>query len=369
MRIDRTQISGTQLLFTVSCYLKASSLLTAFLAGVALQDSWIVVLFAIALCVPLLWLYRCLMVMFPDRNLIQILEDVYGKIAGRIIGILYACFFFNLASLNLMDLGNFSKLTILEETPVIVLVVLCVLVSAWAVVYGLRVVVRYSMMFSVIVVLILLLTVLLVFNQIKPQNFLPMFDLPLKKYIQATHIVVTIPFGEIVSFLMITPNVKLSRRKLTKYFFGGFALGAFSMLLVIVRDVGVLGNTLPLFTLPELVTLRMVNLGPALSRMEILFAIILIMLLFFKITFLYYVSVIAFAQLLGVRAYRRLVLAAGALIVAYGLTLYPSPVEHAASAQSIEPVLWTLLEILLPLLTLIVAKLRKLPKATVKEEA
>lgn len=369
MRIDTAQISGTQLLFTVSCFLKASSLLTAFLVGVTLQDSWIVILFSILLCVPLILLYRALMLRFPDRNLIQILEDVYGPVAGKIIGILYAWFFITLTSLNLMDLGNFAKLTIMEETPAVVLVVLCVLVSAWAVSYGLRVVVRYSLLFAVTVLTILIVSVLLVMNQIDPQNFLPMFDLPVKKYIQGTHIVTTIPFGEIVVFLMITPNVRLSRRDLTKCLFWGFALGAFSMMLVILRDIGVLGNTLPLFTLPEFVTLRLVNLGPAFSRMEILFAIILIMLLFFKITFLYYVSVIAVAQLLRVKAYRRLVLAAGALFIAYGFTLYPNPVEHAASAREITPTVWTLFEILLPLLTLIVAKLRKLPKVPAKKEA
>lgn len=368
MRIDKGQISGVQFLFTIICFLKASSLLTAFIAGVALQDSWIVVLFGIALCLPLMWLYRSLMVGFPDRNLIQILEDVYGKIAGRIIGVLYTWFFFNLTALNLMDIGNFSKLTLMEETPIIVLLVLCMAVSAWAVRYGIRSVVRYSQLFAVIAYIILIVSVLLVLNQVDPQNFLPMFDLPLKKYIQGTHIAVTIPFGEMVAFLMITPNVKLPRRDRTKYLFWGFALGGLTYLIVMLRDVAVLGNTIQLFTLPTLMTLRLVNLGPSLSRMEILFAIILIMLLFFKITFLYYVSVITVAQLLRVRAYRHLVLAAGALIIAYGLTLYSNPVEHAASAQRIEPVVWTLFEILIPLLTWIVAKLRKLPQVPAEKE-
>jgi spore germination protein KB len=130
-----------------------------------------------------------------------------------------------------------------------------------------------------------------------------------------------------------------------------------------LRDIAVLGNTLHLFTLPALVTLRLVNLGMALSRMEILFAVALIMLMFFKITFLYYAAVIAVAQLFNLGAYRHIVLAASALIIAYGLTLYPCPVEHAASAREIVPIIWTLFEILLPLLTFVIAKLRKLPKA------
>ena len=369
MRIDKGQITGPQFMFTVICYVKASSLLTAFVAGVALQDSWLVVLFSIALCLPLMWLFRTLMVMFPDRNLIQILEEVYGPVAGRILGVLYLWFFFTLTALNLMDLGNLTKLMILPETPNVVLTVMCLLVAAWAVSYGIKVVVRYSVLFAFISYAILAVSVLLALSEVDPQNFLPMFDQPVIKYIQGTHIMTTIPFGETVAFLMITPNVKLSPGDRTKYLFLGFLLGGLTTLVVMLRDVAVLGNTIQLFTLPTLVTLRLINLGAALSRIEILLAITLIMLLFFKITFLYYVSVITIAQLTKIKAYRHLVLAVGALVVAYGPTLYANAVEHTDSARSIEPILWTLFEILLPLLTLVLAKLRKLPKAPLEKEA
>jgi len=167
----------------------------------------------------------------------------------------------------------------------------------------------------------------------------------------------------LVVFLMIHPCVKLSRSDATKYLFLGFWLGGITILIILLLNIGVLGNMLDMFTLPTLVTLRLVNLGIALSRMEVLFAIILIMLLFFKITILYYISVLAVAQLFNIKAYQHLVLAAGALMIAYGLTLYPSLVEHAASAQEIVPFLWTPFEILLPMLTFMIAKIRKLPKA------
>lgn len=369
MRIDKAQITGIRFMLTVACFLNASSLLTSFIAGVALQDSWIVVLFGMVVCLPLMWLYRTLMVTFPDQNLIQILEEVYGPVAGKIIGAAYVWFFLTLTSLNLMDLGDLTKLTIMEQTPNLVLIVLCLALSAWAVRYGIRVVVRYSLLFLVVAYVILIISVVLVLNLVDLQNLLPMFDLPALTYVQSTHIVVTIPFGELVAFLMITPNVKLPRRDVTKGLFLGFALGGLTLFTIMVRDVTVLGNTLPLFTLPSLVTLRLANLGVALSRIEILFAIVLIMLLFFKITFLYYVLVIAVAQLLKVKAYRHLVLAVGALVIAYGPTLYSNPIEHAASAQEIVPTVWTLFEILLPLLTFVIAKIRKLPKASREERA
>lgn len=362
MRIDKGQISGNQFMFSVACFVQASALLTSFLTAVTLQDSWIIVLAGIALCLPLIWLYRCLMVTFPNRNLMQILSDVYGPVAGKIIGVGYIWFFFTLASVNLMDLGDLSKLTIMEETPAIVLALMCILVCAIAVRNGVKLVTRYSTLFVYITTLILIFSVLLVVNQFNFDNFLPMFQLPVSKYIQGTHIIATIPFGEIVVFLMIIPNTKMSRRETAKYLYWGFAIGAITLLTIILWDIAVLGNTIELFTLPSLVTLRLVNLGTTLSRMEILFVVVLIMMLFFKITFLYYVTILAMAQLFNIKSFRYLVLSMGALMIAYGLTLYANPVEHAASAQKIIPFLWTPFEILIPLLTFIIAKSRKLPK-------
>jgi len=347
-------------MFAVACFLQSSALLTSFLAGVTAQDSWLAVLSGAVLCLPLIWLYRTLMVMFPGQNLIQILAEVYGPVAGKMIGTAYAWFFFTLTALNLMDLGDFVKITVMAETPLVVLILMCVAVSAWAVRYGIRVVTQYGALFVVVEFAIAAVSVVLTINQIDLENFLPMFDQPIYRYVQGIHIIATIPFGELVAFLMITPNLRLSSHDITKYLFWGVGLGGLTLLIVLMRDIAVLGNTLSMFTLPGLITLRLVSMGAALSRMEILFAVGLIMLLFFKITFLYYVSVITVAQLLEVKTYRFLVLAVGALVITYGFTLYPSPVEHAASAREIVPIVWTLFEILVPFLTFIIARSRKL---------
>lgn len=358
MRLDKGQVSGVRFMFTVTFFLQSSALLTSFLAGVTKQDSYFPVLFGIALCMPLIWLYRTIMVLFPDENFIQILKRVWGPVAGTIIGAAYVWFFITLTGLNLTDLGNFVKITVMTETPHTVLTVMCMLTAVWAVRYGIRVVTRYSALFTFVEFFIVAVTIILVVNQIKFENLLPVFDLPPIKYIQATHIIATIPFGELVVFLMIIPNVKLSNRDATKYWFLGVGMGMLTLLVVLLRDIAILGNTLHLFALPGLVTLRLVNMGEALSRMEILFAVALVMLLFFKVTFLCYISVIAIAQLTNIKYYRHLVLSVGALVIAYGLILHLDPVDHTASAQETVPFIWTLFEILIPLLTLLLAKVR-----------
>jgi spore germination protein KB len=349
-------------MFSVACFIQASSLLTTFFSNITLRESWLAVVIGAVLFLPPLWLYRTLMVMFPDRTLLQVLEDVFGAVAGKILGAVYVWLAFTVTSLNLIDIGNFTKLTIMPQTPNVVLVLVCALVCAFGIWHGIKLVTRYSLFFVVIAFLILGASIVLVLDQVNLQNFVPVFDLPVLKYVQSAHIVAAVPFGELVLVLMITPNVQLSRHDTTKYLFWGFAMGAITILLVMLRDIAVLGNTLELFTLPGLITLRLVNMGTALSRMEILFEIVLIVQLFFKTMLLYYISVVALAQLLKVKSYRRLILIAGVFIIVYGFTLYPGPVEHVKSVQETVPFSFAILEFVVPFIVYVVAKCRKLPK-------
>ncbi|MEL7621966.1 MAG: endospore germination permease [Clostridiales bacterium] len=361
MRIDKSRISGLQFMFAMTCFIQASTLLSTFVASVTFQDSWLAALSGSLVCLPLIWLYRSLMVMFPHQNLLEIFDEVYGPVLGKVVSAGYCWFFITLGSINLTDLGDFVKLTIMEETPNVVLLIMCILVAAMALRGGISLVVRYSDFFVTVAFSVLVISIILLLNQIKLENFLPVFDQPIEKYIQGTHIIAAIPYGELVIFLMIHPNAKMSRRDSGRYLLWAFFLGGLTMLFIVLRDVSVLGNTLDMFTMPSLVTLRLVNLGMALSRVEILFVIVLIILLFFKIMVLYYVSVMTVAHLLKIKKYRHLILAVGAFMITYGLTLYPCPIRHAASAQETTPFIWSPFEILIPVLTFIVAKIRKLP--------
>lgn len=369
MVIDKSKITGTRFMFSVAFYLQSSALLTAFLAGVTMHESWIPVIFGTVISIPMIYMFRTFMVMFPDKNFLQILEEVYGKVIGKILGAGMLWFYLHLASLNVMDLGNFIQITFLPETPSLFTTGCCLFLCVWAVRHGFGVVGRYSTLFTFVEFLIVAISIVFLINQIKLVNFLPLFSLETIKYVQATHIITVIPIGEIMVFLMVMPCVKsLTPRETTKYWFLGATMGIFVLLAVLLRDIGILGNTLHFFNLPGLVSMRLVNMGDALSRMEIIFAVGIMMLLFFKIAVLVYVTTIALAQLFGTLQYKNLALVTAALVLFYSPTLYPNGIEHTQTARSYEPFSHSIFEIIIPLLTLIVAKIRKLPSSRKKEE-
>jgi spore germination protein KB len=368
MKLETEKITSFQFMFTVACFLQSSALLSAFFAPITQQDSWLVVLFGMMCATPILLVYCALIKSFPGQNLIQITLAALGKPAGTLVSLIFIWFFLTLSALNLRDFGQFVRQIILVETPSIAVVAVCITLVAYTVLKGVKVVTRYAPMFALLSIMLTIIAVLLTLNLMDFNNFLPMMAQEPIKYIQGTNIVVSIPFGELVVMLMIAPNVVQGKKKKSVYLFGGFLVGSGTILSVSVRDIAVLGRVGSLFSLPSFETLRLARVLD-LNRMEILFAIVLIVLLFFKICCLFYVSVLAIAQLFNLKSYHPLVLMLGALIVGYSFFVFPTSTVHSAYSRETAPILWLLFEFLLPLLVLIIGRARGLHKPQESERA
>ncbi len=193
MKIEKGKISGLHLMFSVSCFLQASTLLTSFFVSISKRDSWIAVLIACVAFLPVLWVYLRLMESHPGKNLFEINDAVFGRIAGRIISAIYTSFFLTLTSLNLRDMGDFVNQTIMSRTPYVVLIGICMVMSAWDVHSGgLRQITKFGFAFTVTSLFIVIFTTVQTAGQMDLNNFLPMFDMPLETYAHSANIILTI---------------------------------------------------------------------------------------------------------------------------------------------------------------------------------
>lgn len=362
MILDKKKITGTQFMFSVACFIQSSSLLTSFFTSITKQDSWIAVILGSIASLPILLIYAYMMKIFPNKNLIEINDMVFGPVIGKIFSIIYVWFFMTLSAINTKDLAEFVQKTILEDTPSIVVVGLLFILCAWAIRNGIEIVTRYSLLFTFIAMVIVILTVFFTVEHMEMDNFLPILQQPKMTYVQATHIITTIPFGEIVVFLMIHPNLDIEPKKRMKYLLYGFLIGGLTLLIVVLRDIAVLSKTIEIFLLPSFETLRLISVYSTLSRVESLFAVTLIILMFFKISILYYVSVMGVAYIFKMKSYKPLVLSIGVIIIIYSYNVYPSIIAHMESGSKTAPFGWYVIESILPLITVITAKIRKLPK-------
>lgn len=357
--LDNEKIAARDFAFSVTCIIQSSVLLTSFFIYMTRQDSYLVILFGALAVIPLILIYCFIMKYYPDKNLFQVLEAVFGRGIGKIFSLFYLYFFFQLTTLNLHDLGTFVNSSLMPNTPLIVIVLIIVCVAAYAVNGGIIVATKYAAALTVVVLLVFILAILLTLEIIDISHFAPTFEYPFSKYLQSTQAVTTIPFGEVVIFLMVTPNIKIKPKKIKKFFFTGFFIGAFTLFIVVASSISLLGESIYLYTIPPFEMFTLINITSALSRMEILAAIVMLILLFFKISVLYYVLVIAVGYFFNLSEYKFLTHAIGLICVVYSMFIYDSMVNHMFLARNVTIFIWPVFELVFPLAIVIGTLIKK----------
>ena len=334
-------------MLSVTCFIQGSLLLSVFLMSVTKQDTWIAVLVGYAIFAGILAFYCWIMKQFPGKTIIEIFQQTLGKIGGNICGLLVVYYMVNVASLNTRDVANFVVGFIMPETPYWAVIAFFLPVCAYAVHSGVETIVRLSAPFMLIAVAITAFHFVFNISEMDFSYFLPMLTLPPVKYVESVHTIVAIIFGEIFVFTMIAPSVS-DPSKIPRAMQLGLLVGTAMLLVIVTRDVAVLGRSAEVLAMPAYEAVRLINIGNIFTRTEIFFAIMLLIVQFFKITVLYYASTLALAQIFRLKTYRPIIYALGLLIGVYAPFSFDSIMENVMWGASTAAVFSTFFMILLP---------------------
>lgn len=349
--MEKEKISCSQMFFTIVCYIQSFSLLTAFTFGIVGRDSWISITLGGIVAMLLLLLQLSVMKKYPGKSLFEINELAFGKWIGRIFSVLYLFYFFCLCFLNLRDMKDFVNFSVLPNTSSLIILVLFMMICGWAVIKGLRVVVRYGAVFVIITLIAFILTTIFVWDRIDYHNLLPLLSVTPEKLLKSTNLDAVIPFGTII-FQMIVPQLE-DKKHMSSCVLKGFLCGSLFLLAVVIRDTMVLGDLAQILIFPSFSTLQLAGFTEIFQGTDVVYATVLITLEFFKISFLYYITIAGVAELLKLKSYKLSTLIIGVGIIICSYMVYSSVIEHIKSAQTITPTLWLLFEFVLPLLTLL----------------
>lgn len=365
MNLEKGKISTLELSFLMLGVMLGALQVTGSAAVLAKQDTGLTILAAFfeGLMMVLIWLR--LMGKFPDKNLVQINEIVFGPFLGKLITISYLWFFFHITSANLILISNFISI-ILPETPLIVFTIVFTIVCASAVRNGLEIIARCSVVLIPITIMVIIVSFFLLLNRADFSNFLPLFQTPPQEFFKTTHIVSTVTYGEVVVFLMLIPFITKGKGDkvlaVRKALILSFGLATFSFLVVIIRNISVLGSTISILYRPSFQAVRLINIAEFLSRMEILIVLNELTMSFLKISLMYYVVVLGLAQLFKMKSYLPLVLPTGGLLINISILLFDFSLEYNNFATEVFPYYSLPFEVFIPLLTIVITKLRGLPK-------
>ncbi len=347
-----------QITFASSTMIIGTSILTKQLYTYMKHEAWIAVVLGFVACLFVFMIYSSLAKRLPGLSLMEISKAVFGRVIGTTVSALYIFYFFTIACLNVNIMGSFVKGFVLPNSPSVLIMFLFVFVCAWAARKGPLNLMKYSILLTMTSAVILLLITLLLIPKMDVKNLEPMLSLPAVNYAIGTHSIAMIPFCDPFFLMMFLPYVG-NTSGFGKALVNGLIIGVLFLIVIVIRDASVLGQGLASFNLPSLISIRMIAVGDILTRIDIVYIGIVLMLTFYKVSLLLYATVSGIKRVLKLDSENILVNIIGALLILYAMTVFRSSSEHAQwLVNGAAHLLHTLIVFVLPLLTLVVASVR-----------
>lgn len=352
--------------YAAAAFIIASSLQTRFLYQYTKNETWIPVIIGFVLSFIIISIYGRLARNHPGLSLIHINDAVFGSVLGKIVSAFYVFNFLMLLILNTEDLGDFVKGFILQSTPITIIYVVFLFVCSFASRKGAVAMTRYAVLLTVLYIAAVVINSFFLINRMHLENLLPAFILPVKNYLMSAHIVTMLSYCEVLAFLMFAPYMQ-KPDEMGKAMKRGLMIGFVVLLVIILRDIIVLGNYTLTTSSPTYNSIRLIDVGDILTRLEIIFAVALMTMLFFKVSILFFSTVSSFGQIFNIEQYKIFIYIFLALVVVYANGMFTSSSEHVKWTNS-APAYSTFFLFLLPLITLIVSEIRKNAKKNANDE-
>ena len=349
-------------MYSAALFIIASNLLTKNMYAYTKNQTWIAVILAIVASAVIISIYGKLVRNHPGISLFKINEAVFGTVGGKIMSAVYLFFFLTLTAFNTRDVGSFVHSYVLPTTPLYIIYIAFLIICAYAVKKGAGKMTQYgALIFYIYLVLLIILTGLLV-PKMQPQNFLPVFTVPLKNILLSANLLTMLPYAEVFVFLMMAQHVDQPEAA-GKALRRGLLIGGMIILLLVARDTAVLGGYTLYTSSPTFNTIRLIDVGDILTRLEIINSVLMITMLFFKISILLYAVVSGVGQLFNIKIDKIFTLMIGALTIVCANIFFVSSGEHQ-QWFSVAATYGAFFLFILPLLTLVVSEIKKrsLPK-------
>lgn len=222
-RISPLELSILAILYTIGTTILA---IPSVLTAKAGQDAWLSALIGIILCGLLAYFFVICARAMKSETYINYLERVYGKIIGKIVGVLYVYFAFVGATSLLFQFSDFATTHMLINTPVDILNIMLAILVILVVRAGLEVLARTGELLLPWFMVLFFALVIFLIPQIEPERISPLYEASFKAHLSASLDFLSFAGLPLVMFLMFYPG-NLNRPDKTKWNFTvGTTLGA-----------------------------------------------------------------------------------------------------------------------------------------------
>lgn len=350
-------ITNKQGIFIVSIFIMGSFMVLGSGFGVK-QDVWIAIIIGFVMSLPMLIIYSKILLLFPGKDLFDILIEVFGNIVGKIISMLFVWYAFHLGSLVIRNFSEFVNVVSFPETPQFILIAFLGLLCIWVSKAGIEVLGRWAAFVFPILMFILITTIIFSMPNAHFINLKPVLYNGVKPVLTSAFSIFTFPFAETVVFIMIFNTLK-QNKKTSRVFFLGALIGCGIMILISVRNILVLGPQVASdYYFPSYIAVRTINIGDFLQRIEVVVAIVFVTGGFLKISVCLCAATRGAAKILNIKNYRHIVAPIGLLMMDLAIIIYENTMEMFDWAAKIYQYYAIPFQIILPIAILIAAKIK-----------
>lgn len=327
----------------------------------AKQDAWIAAIISVVLSLLLIKLFVTVGKRTPTLTFVEANEKILGRFFGKITSIGFIILSFLSAGELLYFIGIFMKTEIMPETPTMAFAFLFSIIIIYAAFLGIEVFARSTEILFAMFILIFILFVVCISPSVHMENLQPIMEAPTKSLFFSIIRLMGIFSFPLVILLMIFPSSVNVHESAQKAFYIGTILGGIVLIAIITLAILVLGpaNTASR-TFPSYSLAQRISIGNFLQRIEVIMATMWIISIYIKTFMFFYAGVIGIAQICKINNHRPLIFPFGMIILGLSQIVHPNIIHSEIYNREIWPIFSFFFAILLPLVLLLVAKIRKI---------
>lgn len=306
---EKTAIGpGLLFTFTFSIIFGYGMLFSPIIATKYIENKgfWGVIL-AFVLFLPVLYAADKLAMKFPGKSIIEYLPLIFGKVIGKLIGLLYIIFALMVMLVALRFTLELMNTYFLIRTPDIVVAAIILVTTAYTAYHGIEVITRLGSFIFGPVLIIIVIGIFLMFENFQLKAIQPFFNLDFGELAIGTMHLSNIFFPGIILFSVL--KYRTSSNKGARDLYKAAGLAAFLIFMIVIISIGVFGAagssryTYPFFELTRITTLPYLP-----QTFGVIFSVVWFTQMFISICGFYYTVSQGLVELTGVFNYKRFVL-------------------------------------------------------------
>ncbi|MCY6484100.1 endospore germination permease [Clostridium aestuarii] len=323
------------------------------------KDLWLAIILAIFMALPIMAVYSKIHYLFPHKDFFDIIEFCFGRFISKAIIVLFTWYMIDLTSLILRDFGNFIKTVSLPETPIIIIMMSLIILCIWAVKEGTEVMGRWAEFFLPIVIIVMFSIVLLLIPNMNINNIRPVLYNGINPVVKGAFGPLSIPFVETVSFTMAFSKFKTQKSPYKVYIIG-LLLGGIILLMTSLTNTLVLGiNSSLTLHYPSYSTVKKINIGEVLQRLEALVALVFMLGGFIKISITLLAACKGFTRIFGYNHYQFIVTPIALFILNLSYFEFDSVMDYMEWNKGIYPYYAFPFQVIFPIVIWGIAEIKK----------